>query len=52
MASFWRHSVLCAVAAGQIAARRDRSREDTPFIAGLLHEIGQLVLFGQVESAG
>ena len=48
MESFWRHSVLCAVAAGQIAARRERGRDDTPFVAGLLHDIGQLVLFSRV----
>ncbi len=49
MESFWRHSVLCAVAAGQIAARRGdgRGAGDTPFVAGLLHDIGQLVLFNE-----
>ncbi len=47
MASFWRHSFLCAVAAGQIAALRDRGRDDSPFVAGLLHDIGQLVLFSR-----
>jgi putative nucleotidyltransferase with HDIG domain len=47
MASFWRHSVLCAVAATQIAERRKGSRDDSPFIAGLLHDIGQLVLYSR-----
>jgi putative nucleotidyltransferase with HDIG domain len=47
MASFWRHSVLCAVAATQIAERRKGSRDDSPFIAGLLHDIGQLVLYSK-----
>ena len=47
MESFWRHSFLCAVAAGQIAARGNRSRDDSPFVAGLLHDIGQLVLFSR-----
>lgn len=47
MASFWRHSVLCAVAASQIAERRKGSRDDSPFIAGLLHDIGQLVLYSR-----
>jgi putative nucleotidyltransferase with HDIG domain len=46
MESFWRHSVLCAVAAGHIAARR-RGRNDAPFVAGLLHDVGQLVLFNR-----
>ncbi|MGB6307715.1 MAG: HDOD domain-containing protein [Steroidobacteraceae bacterium] len=48
MESFWRHSVLCAVAAGQIAAQRGGGRNDTPFVAGLLHDVGQLVLFNKV----
>jgi HD-like signal output (HDOD) protein len=47
MESFWRHSFFCAVAAGQIAARGNRSRDDSPFVAGLLHDIGQLVLFSR-----
>ena len=47
MASFWRHSLLCAVAAGQIAAQRARGRDESPFVAGLLHDIGQLVLFSR-----
>ena len=48
MESFWRHSVLCAVAAGHIAARCHSGRSDTPFIAGLLHDVGQLVMFNKV----
>jgi len=47
MESFWRHSLLCAVAAGQIAARGNRSCDDSPFVAGLLHDVGQLVLFSR-----
>jgi HD-like signal output (HDOD) protein len=50
MASFWRHSVLCAVAAGQIAARRERGRDESPFVAGLLHDIGQLVLYSRAPA--
>jgi putative nucleotidyltransferase with HDIG domain len=48
MASFWRHSVFCAVAADQIAAHRGGRRGDTPFVAGLLHDIGQLVIFNRI----
>jgi putative nucleotidyltransferase with HDIG domain len=47
MESFWRHSVFCAVAADQIAAGRGVGRGETPFVAGLLHDIGQLVLFSR-----
>lgn len=48
MESFWRHSLLCAVAAGHIAARRPAGRGGSPFVAGLLHDIGQLVIFSRV----
>jgi putative nucleotidyltransferase with HDIG domain len=47
MESFWRQSVLCALAAGHIAARRQGGRSESPFVAGLLHDIGQLVLFNR-----
>ena len=47
MESFWRHSLLCAVAASHVAARRRGSRGDSPFVAGLLHDVGQLVLFSK-----
>jgi HD-like signal output (HDOD) protein len=47
MESFWRQSVLCALAAGHIAARRQGDRNESPFVAGLLHDIGQLVLFNR-----
>lgn len=51
MEIFWRHSVLCAVAAGQIAGRREAARTESPFVAGLLHDIGQLVLYSQAPEA-
>lgn len=51
MEVFWRHSVLCAVAAGQIAGRRDAARTESPFVAGLLHDIGQLVLYSRAPAA-
>ncbi len=47
MESFWRQSVLCALAAGHIATRRENGRTDSLFVAGLLHDIGQLVLFNR-----
>lgn len=51
MEIFWRHSVLCAVAAGQIAGRENAVRTESPFVAGLLHDIGQLVLFSRAPEA-
>jgi HD-like signal output (HDOD) protein len=49
MEDFWRQSLLCAVAAGQIASTRKLPGVESPFVAGLLHDIGQLVLFSQVS---
>ena len=40
---FWRHALACALAA-QILARRRTPDQDVAFTAGLLHDIGQLVL--------
>jgi putative nucleotidyltransferase with HDIG domain len=51
MESFWRHSMLCAVASGHIAACGDGSHGETPFVAGLLHDIGKLVLYSRVPDA-
>ncbi len=48
MGSFWHHSVQCAVAARQLAARCTRGRPDSSFVAGLLHDVGQLVLFNKL----
>ncbi len=48
MGSFWHHSVLCAVAARQLASECERGRPDSSFVAGLLHDVGQLVLFNKL----
>lgn len=43
MSTFWDHSLMCAVAARLLAAQAGRG--EAVFIAGLLHDIGRLVLF-------
>lgn len=45
MGSFWHHSVLAAVAARHVAEHSRRGRPESAFVAGLLHDVGQLVLF-------
>ncbi|MBI3776609.1 MAG: HDOD domain-containing protein [Gammaproteobacteria bacterium] len=47
MDNFWRHSLYCAVAARVLAERFHKRSADTLFIAGLLHDIGQLLIFNQ-----
>jgi len=45
MENFWRHSLYCGLAAHLLAERLEMKNADTLFIAGLLHDIGQLVIF-------
>jgi putative nucleotidyltransferase with HDIG domain len=42
--SFWSHSVGCGLGAHLIAARTGRCDADDAFVAGLLHDIGYLVV--------
>lgn len=42
---FWMHSIYCAIASSLLAKRVRNPRSDTIFVAGLLHDIGQLVMF-------
>lgn len=44
---FWRHSAYCAVIARLLAAENARSLEGVVFLGGLLHDLGQLVMFSQ-----
>ena len=48
MGSFWHHSVLCGVASRALAGECTHGRPDSSFVAGLLHDIGQLVLFNKL----
>ena len=45
MENFWRHSLYCGLAAHLLAEQRRIKNAETLFIAGLLHDIGQLVIF-------
>jgi putative nucleotidyltransferase with HDIG domain len=44
-ADFWRHSLATAVGARVIAGVRNAPNPDRFFVAGLLHDIGRLVLY-------
>jgi HD-like signal output (HDOD) protein len=45
VASFWKHSVVCAIASALLAEHRRAPDSDRFFVGGLLHDIGWLVLF-------
>lgn len=45
MANFWHHSVSCGIAARSLAHQCDIEQTQQLFVAGLLHDIGQLILY-------
>jgi HD-like signal output (HDOD) protein len=45
MESFWRHSIACGVLARLLAGQRREPNVERFFIAGLLHDLGCLVLY-------
>lgn len=45
MDTFWRHSVLTGLLARGLASRADVLHPERLFVAGLLHDVGSLVLF-------
>ncbi len=48
MTSFWQHSFACGIAARAFAALRRESNAERFFVAGLLHDIGSLVLYQEL----
>lgn len=46
MLGFWRHSVYCALLARFLAKRARVLHAERLFIAGLLHDVGRLLIFG------
>lgn len=47
MEDFWRHSIYCGIAARLIHGDLDQRRGESIFIAGLLHDIGRLLIFNR-----
>jgi HD-like signal output (HDOD) protein len=45
MDSFWRHSIACGIIARLIAATRNIQNTERLFVAGMLHDIGRLVVY-------
>jgi putative nucleotidyltransferase with HDIG domain len=45
VASFWRHSMACGVISRTIAEVKGLRGRETLFVAGLLHDIGRLLLY-------
>lgn len=47
MRSFWQHSLACGVCARALALEARVPRAEKFFVAGLLHDVGRLVLYSQ-----
>ena len=45
---FWRHAIYTAMLARELAHHCVRGREETMFIGGLIHDIGQLLMYHQI----
>ena len=51
--SFWAHCLACGLAAQEIARLKTDAKHDVLFVAGMIHEVGSLVLFRELpEQAG
>lgn len=47
---FWRHSLLCAELSRAIAAECGYGRPDEAYLAGLLHDAGQIILLSSLRA--
>jgi putative nucleotidyltransferase with HDIG domain len=48
MENFWRHSLFCGLAARKLAKLAGQCDAEAVFTAGLLHDIGELVIFNRM----
>ena len=48
MQDFWHHSLYCGLLAQILAKKSKKIKAESIFIAGLLHDIGQLLMFNQL----
>lgn len=48
MENFWRHSLYCGLAARKLAKLAGKCDAEAVFTAGLLHDVGELVIFNRL----
>lgn len=48
MQDFWHHSLYCGLLAQILSKKSKKANTESIFIAGLLHDIGQLLMFNQL----
>ena len=47
---FWYHSLYCGLLAQELAGQHNPPLRDSMFVAGLLHDIGHLVMFNKIPN--
>ena len=52
MKSFWEHSVACGIAARMIAKYKKIANTESLFVAGLLHDIGRIIIYKHLPNQG
>ncbi len=52
MKSFWEHSITCGISARMIASFKNIPNPERLFVAGLLHDIGRIVIYKQLPRQG
>ncbi|MCX5906064.1 MAG: HDOD domain-containing protein [Deltaproteobacteria bacterium] len=52
MRSFWEHSIACGIGARMFASYKNNSNAERFFVAGLLHDIGRIVLYKRFPRLG
>lgn len=53
MQSFWTHSIACGICARALAGYRREPNTERLFVAGLLHDIGRVLMFSKIpQQAG
>ncbi len=50
MSTFWHHGVYCGLAARLLARRSSMLHTEALFVAGLLHDVGQLLIYQQLPA--
>ena len=52
MKSFWKHSIACGISARMIASYKNVANTERLFVAGLLHDIGRLLIYKHLPREG